>query len=62
MSGRQPMKGATCAKGAEKTGVPRSQEAPTSLGSPEAPRRRTNVGSYGGFLVSEVPLYMQKGR
>ena len=40
------------------TGVPRSLEKPTPLGSPQVPRHRATVESTGGvFLMSEVPLY-----
>ena len=41
------------------TGVPRSSETPTPLGSPQVSRHRATVGSYGGgVLISEVPLYV----
>ena len=34
-------------------GVPRSQETPTPLGSPQVPRHRASVGSYGGSVSYE---------
>ena len=45
-------------RGEPHTGVPRSEETPTPLGSPQVPRHRATVGSYGGwcFLWGGTPV------